>query len=226
MILFSTNKATNCRHRHARADIEACGPGAPRPTVHRGRVQFGQGPAGTDRDILDIARIESGRLNLTPERVNLVDSANSVIRVFDGLARQKCLNLSLIFKPEGRGPAVLIDPLRFKQVLTNLISNAIKFTEHGEVTLELNLLPTDTADQIELQLSVKDTGIGISQRDQERLFEPFTQVENTGQLALNGACLGLVICRNDGGLSQADQRAERGYPYTDRVQNDGYGTPV
>ncbi|WP_300724385.1 transporter substrate-binding domain-containing protein [Pseudomonas sp.] len=147
-------------------------------------------------DILDIARIESGRLNLTPERVNLRDLANSVIRVFDGLARQKCLNLSLIFKPEGRGPDVLIDPLRFKQVLTNLISNAIKFTEHGEVTLELNLLPTDTADQIELQLSVKDTGIGISQRDQERLFEPFTQVENTGQLALNGAGLGLVICRS------------------------------
>lgn len=147
-------------------------------------------------DILDIARIESGRLNLTPERVNLRDLANSVIRVFDGLARQKCLNLSLIFKPEGRGPDVLIDPLRFKQVLTNLISNAIKFTEHGEVTLELNLLPTDTTGQIELQLSVRDTGIGISQRDQERLFEPFTQVESTGQPALNGAGLGLVICRS------------------------------
>ena len=147
-------------------------------------------------DILDIARIESGRLNLCPERVNLRNLANSVIRVFDGLARQKKLTLSLIFKPESRAPDVLIDPLRFKQIVTNLISNAIKFTKHGQVTLELDLRPTGTPDQIELQLSVKDTGIGISQRDQARLFEPFAQAENSGQLALSGAGLGLVICRS------------------------------
>ena len=147
-------------------------------------------------DILDIARIESGRLNLSPERVNLRSLASSVIRVFDGLARQKSLTLSLIFNPADSPPDVLIDPLRFKQILTNLISNAIKFTQHGQVTLELNLLPTGNADQVELQLSVKDTGIGISERDQARLFEPFAQVENSGQLALNGAGLGLVICRS------------------------------
>ena len=147
-------------------------------------------------DILDIARIESGRMSLTPERVNLRDLANSVIRVFDGLARQKSLNLSLTFKPEGRAPDVMIDPLRFKQIMTNLISNAIKFTERGQVTLELHLLASDTPHQIELQLSVKDTGIGISQRDQQRLFQPFSQVENNGKQALNGTGLGLVICRS------------------------------
>ena len=147
-------------------------------------------------DILDIARIESGRLNLSPERVNLRNLANSVIRVFDGLARQKNLTLSLIFKPESRAPDVLIDPLRFKQILTNLISNAIKFTKYGQVTLELGLRPTGTPDQVELLLSVKDTGIGISQRDQARLFEPFAQAESSGQLALSGAGLGLVICRS------------------------------
>ena len=147
-------------------------------------------------DILDIARIESGRMNLTPERVNLRELANSVIRVFDGLARQKSLGLILIFKPEGIAPDVLIDPLRFKQILTNLISNAIKFTERGQVTLELNMLATESPEQVEIRLSVKDTGIGISQQDQKRLFEPFAQVENSGQLALNGAGLGLVICRS------------------------------
>ena len=147
-------------------------------------------------DILDIARIESGRLNLSPERVNLRNLANSVIRVFDGLARQKSLTLSLIFKAEGSTPDVLIDPLRFKQILTNLVSNAIKFTAHGQVTLEMNLLPASSPNQAELQLSVKDTGIGISERDQARLFEPFAQAENSGQLALNGAGLGLVICRS------------------------------
>lgn len=147
-------------------------------------------------DILDIARIESGRLNLSAERVNLRELASAVIRVFDGLARQKKLSLSLIFNPSHNAPDVVIDPLRFKQILTNLISNAIKFTERGQVTLELNLLPTAITDHVELHLSVKDTGIGISENDQARLFEPFAQVENTGQLALGGAGLGLVICRS------------------------------
>ena len=147
-------------------------------------------------DILDIARIESGRLNLSPERVNLRNLAHSVIRVFDGLARQKNLTLSLQFHPRSDAPDVLIDPLRFKQILTNLVSNAIKFTRQGQVTLAINLLPASTSDHTELQLSVQDTGIGISDRDQARLFEPFAQAENSGQLALNGAGLGLLICRS------------------------------
>ena len=147
-------------------------------------------------DILDIARIESGRLNLSPERVNLRNLAHSVIRVFDGLARQKNLTLSLQFHPRGDAPDVLIDPLRFKQILTNLVGNAIKFTRQGQVTLAINLLPASTPDHTELQLSVQDTGIGISDRDQARLFEPFAQAENSGQLALNGAGLGLLICRS------------------------------
>ena len=147
-------------------------------------------------DILDIARIESGRLNLSPERVNLRNLAHSVIRVFDGLARQKNLTLALQFHPRGDAPDVLIDPLRFKQILTNLVSNAIKFTRQGQVTLAVNLLPASTPDHTELQLSVQDTGIGISDRDQARLFEPFAQAKNSGQLALNGAGLGLLICRS------------------------------
>ena len=147
-------------------------------------------------DILDIARIESGRMSLTPERVNLRDLASSVIRVFDGLARQKSLHLSLTFKPEGRAPDVMIDPLRFKQIMTNLISNAIKFTERGQVNLELHLLASDTPHHVDLQLRVRDTGIGISQQDQERLFEPFAQGQNSAKLAINGTGLGLVICRS------------------------------
>ena len=147
-------------------------------------------------DILDIARIESGRLNLCPERVNLHQLAHSVMRIFDGLARQKNLTLDLRFDATDDLPDVLIDPLRLKQILTNLISNAIKFTQQGRVTLEINLLPAGTPERTELHLSVKDTGIGISERDQARLFEPFAQAQNSGQLALNGAGLGLVICRS------------------------------
>jgi len=147
-------------------------------------------------DILDIARIESGRLSLAPERVNLREVIESVARVFDGLARQKTLSLVLEFTPDFHDNDVLIDPLRFKQVLSNLVSNAIKFTERGQVKIKVQLQPTQLSQQIEMNLVVEDTGIGISREDQQRLFEPFAQADNSGHLARSGAGLGLVICRS------------------------------
>ncbi|WP_395608457.1 transporter substrate-binding domain-containing protein [Pseudomonas sp. B22129] len=147
-------------------------------------------------DILDIARIESGRLSLAPERVNLREVIESVARVFDGLARQKTLSLLLEFKPELDDTDVLIDPLRFKQVLSNLVSNAIKFTERGQVKIRVDVQTTELPQQVEMKLVVEDTGIGISRDDQLRLFEPFAQADNSGQLARSGAGLGLVICRS------------------------------
>ena len=147
-------------------------------------------------DILDIARIESGRLSLAPERVNLKEVIESVVRVFDGLARQKTLSLLLEFKPELDDTDVLIDPLRFKQVLSNLVSNAIKFTERGQVKIKVDVQATEMPQQVELRLVVEDTGIGISRDDQLRLFEPFAQADNSGHLARSGAGLGLVICRS------------------------------
>uniref|UniRef100_UPI003C7744F7 sensor histidine kinase n=1 Tax=Pseudomonas viridiflava TaxID=33069 RepID=UPI003C7744F7 len=107
-------------------------------------------------DILDIARIESGRLSLAPERVNLREVIESVVRVFDGLARQKTLSLSLAFNPDRDDTEVLIDPLRFKQGLSNLVSNAIKFTERGQVTIKVEVLPTELAQQVEMKLVVED----------------------------------------------------------------------
>ena len=147
-------------------------------------------------DILDIARIESGRLSLAPERVNLREVIESVVRVFDGLARQKTLSLLLEFTSDLEHTEVLIDPLRFKQVLSNLVSNAIKFTERGEVKIKVDVSATELAQQVEMKLVVEDTGIGISREDQMRLFEPFAQADNSGQLARSGAGLGLVICRS------------------------------
>ncbi|MFC6336729.1 transporter substrate-binding domain-containing protein [Pseudomonas sp. CCM 7891] len=147
-------------------------------------------------DILDIARIESGRLSLAPERVNLRDVIESVVRVFDGLARQKTLSLVLEFNPRFDDIDVLIDPLRFKQVLSNLVSNAIKFTERGQVKVKVDVEATKLEQQVQMKLVVEDTGIGISREDQQRLFEPFAQADNTGHLARSGAGLGLVICRS------------------------------
>jgi two-component system sensor histidine kinase EvgS len=146
-------------------------------------------------DILDIARIESGRLTLSPERANLRQLSESVVRVFDGLARQKGLLLHLDLDSRVNID-VLIDPLRFKQILSNLISNAIKFTEHGQVRINLQVEEADDPQQIRLQVSIEDEGIGISQIDQQRLFAPFAQADNSGQLARSGAGLGLVICRS------------------------------
>ncbi|PYC03542.1 histidine kinase [Pseudomonas protegens] len=144
-------------------------------------------------DILDIARIESGRLSLSPERANLRDLVESVFRVFDGLARQKGLRLELDLDSSVNGD-VLVDPLRFKQVLSNLLSNAIKFTEHGGVQIRLQA-EGDDAQLLPLLLTVKDTGIGIDPDDQQRLFQPFSQVPGQHQNARSGTGLGLVICR-------------------------------
>ncbi|MGC5701950.1 transporter substrate-binding domain-containing protein [Pseudomonas sp. NFXW11] len=144
-------------------------------------------------DILDIARIESGRLSLSPKRANLRELVESVARVFEGLARQKRLNLVLDIDSSINGE-VLVDGMRFKQILSNLVSNAIKFTEAGfvKVTICGELLANSL---LRVRLSVEDSGIGISPSDQQRLFRPFAQVERNVQNT-EGTGLGLVICRS------------------------------
>ncbi|WP_454842338.1 transporter substrate-binding domain-containing protein [Pseudomonas hormoni] len=147
-------------------------------------------------DILDIARIESGRLSLSPERVNPSEIVGSVVRIFEGLARQKNLELLLELNPANPAIDVLLDPMRFKQVLSNLVSNAIKFTEQGQVRITAELLATPEPEQVRMLLQVEDSGIGISEQDQRRLFEPFAQANGTGQSGRGGAGLGLVISRS------------------------------
>ncbi|TWC18830.1 MULTISPECIES: transporter substrate-binding domain-containing protein [unclassified Pseudomonas] len=145
-------------------------------------------------DILDIARIESGRLSLSPERANLRELVESVVRMFEGAARQKGLRLSLDFDLKACCD-VLIDPLRFKQILSNLLSNAIKFTDEGEVGLSVKAAPSVCGERLAIHVQVKDTGIGISAKDQEQLFSPFGQASNHHQSARGSSGLGLVICR-------------------------------
>ncbi|MHA6575436.1 transporter substrate-binding domain-containing protein [Pseudomonas yamanorum] len=145
-------------------------------------------------DILDVARIESGKLSLAPERANLHELVQSVVRIFEGLARQKNLRLALDLDARANGD-VLIDPLRFKQVVSNLLSNAIKFTDEGEIHLSLEVLPSTLEGRLSVRLRVEDSGIGISAEDQQRLFSPFTQAGNNNQSARVGSGLGLVISR-------------------------------
>ncbi|VVO37558.1 ATP-binding protein [Pseudomonas fluorescens] len=146
-------------------------------------------------DILDIARIESGHLSLTPERAHFRTLVESVVRVFEGLARDKLLRLVLELDHKS-DREVLIDPLRFKQIVSNVLSNAIKFTDTGEVRLKVQVEPGLQAGHLAICLRVEDTGIGISVHDQQRLFSPFTQVGNPAQSGRSGSGLGLVISRS------------------------------
>jgi two-component system sensor histidine kinase EvgS len=157
-------------------------------------------------DILDIARIESGHLSLTPERANLRELVESVCRVFEGLARQNELAWRIDLD-EHSDCDVLIDPTRFKQVLSNLLSNAIKFTPEGEVSLTLRVTPV-TPEHLTVSVRIEDTGIGIGDVDLHRLFSPFAQASNNQQSARGGSGLGLVIsrtlCEMMGGQLQLD----------------------
>lgn len=145
-------------------------------------------------DILDIARIESGRLSLVPERTNLHELLHSLVRVFEGLARQKRLSMKAQINIEP-DVEVMVDPLRFKQIVSNLLSNAIKFTAQGSVRISVTVCPGDTQGRLRVCLQVIDSGIGISVADQQRLFSPFSQAANNPHSARIGSGLGLMICR-------------------------------
>ena len=142
-------------------------------------------------DILDISRIETGHITLQPVPTNLVDLVRTTVRVFEGNARAKGLHLYAELPAE---PVwIMADPLRLKQILSNLISNAIKFTDRGEVQASLLIVSTDKHGKRPIELCVRDTGIGISPADQARLFNAFVQAD--GPRARQGAGLGLVISR-------------------------------
>jgi two-component system sensor histidine kinase EvgS len=143
-------------------------------------------------DILDLEKIESGKLELLPERANLRELAEAVVQVFDGMARSKGIALRLAISPQAHGE-VLVDAMRFKQILSNLVSNAVKFTTDGHVMLRLDAHAT-AGGRLRVAASITDTGIGISPADQQKLFAPFTQTQ-AGARASGGTGLGLCITR-------------------------------
>ncbi|WP_156156613.1 transporter substrate-binding domain-containing protein [Pseudomonas tussilaginis] len=145
-------------------------------------------------DILDIARIESGRLSLSPKRANLRELMESVVLVFESLSLQKGLDLQLDIDSSTHCD-VWIDPLRFKQVLSNLLSNAIKFTDEGSVKVNLRGEIIEQG-RINVYLQIEDTGIGISAEDQKKLFKPFSQAADGVHKGQEGAGLGLLISRS------------------------------
>lgn len=141
-------------------------------------------------DILDISKIESGKLELAPSPHSIAELSRSVINVFSANAREKGLYLTCSINTD---ETVLIDSMRYKQVISNLISNAIKFTQHGGVDLSISLLKEGA--ECLVTINVSDTGIGISKDDQDSLFQPFSQAEHSKEEHRSGTGLGLLICR-------------------------------
>ncbi|HOV57526.1 MAG TPA: ATP-binding protein [Rhodanobacteraceae bacterium] len=144
-------------------------------------------------DILDFSKIEAGKLELAPEASDLRRLTEACVNNFLGVASGKGLKLSWRFD-EGIGPAHRVDPLRLRQVLSNLLANALKFTHKGGVSLEVEQLMLD-GDTETLAFRVHDSGIGIAPEHQEKLFSPFSQVDSGTARQYGGTGLGLAICR-------------------------------
>ncbi len=143
-------------------------------------------------DILDVTRIEAGRLELLPAPCQLGQLAGETVGLFQAQAREKYLRLKLevLGAPD---TWLSVDPVRFKQIIANLLSNAIKFTREGQVSVVLGVWPQAHGARVEL--SVEDSGQGIAQADLLRLGAPYRQAAG-GRGSRVGAGLGLSICRS------------------------------
>jgi signal transduction histidine kinase/ActR/RegA family two-component response regulator len=157
------------------------------------------------RDILDLARVEAGEITLSPEPVAVAELCASVAALFDGRAREKGLTLKTEIEPAA-DVRVLADPLRLRQILTNLVSNGVKFTETGSVIIAARLVGT------QLHLEVSDTGVGFDAALKDGLFRRFGQADGSATRAHGGAGLGLPLCRRLAALMGAtlDCRSEPG----------------
>jgi signal transduction histidine kinase/CheY-like chemotaxis protein/ligand-binding sensor domain-containing protein len=142
-------------------------------------------------DILDFSKIESGNLELDSHAFDLRQCVEDVMDVFSVKAAQ--VGLDLVYQIDNQIPAQIVsDSHRLRQILLNLMGNAMKFTHHGEIFVKIDLLKIEK-DQMELAFQVRDTGIGIPQDKLSRLFKAFSQVDSSTTRKYGGTGLGLVI---------------------------------
>jgi len=153
----------------------------------------GQHLLGLINDILDISKIEAGKMELQFEEVELIDLINSVMSTAVGLVKDKPIKLCHIL-PDSL-PLVMADNTRIRQVLLNFLSNAAKFTDEGSITIKaVETLSPDG--QPEVLVTVTDTGEGIAEEDRDKLFQPFSQVDDSPTRKTGGTGLGLSISRS------------------------------
>jgi two-component system sensor histidine kinase/response regulator len=154
-------------------------------------------------DILDFSKIEAGKLDLEYLPISLRHVVEGVADTLATNADIKDVDLTVYVDPEI--PADLLgDPVRLRQILFNLGGNAIKFSPHGGVTMRVDLLTPPDRGEAKLRFTVNDSGIGISEKAQAKLFEPFIQAESTTTRRFGGTGLGLSICRRLVGMMDGD----------------------
>lgn len=147
---------------------------------------------GLVNNILDFSKIEAGKMDITPVEYDLSSVINDLVNMIQVRADNKGLLLSLDFDPDI--PKVLFgDEIRVKQVIINLLTNAVKYTQKGTITFTVKYSETDDPSFIDLNVSVRDTGIGIKQEDLDRLFEKFSRIEEERNRNIEGTGLGMNI---------------------------------
>ena len=154
----------------------------------------GQHLLGIINDILDFSKIESGHMELETVDFELVKLIEDTLVMFAQPADEKGLELAAQFIPPNRAIAIKGDPFRLKQVFANLINNAIKFTNQGEVIVRTRIVEESEA-QIQIHICVEDTGIGIPEMHHNKIFQHFSQADGSTTRQYGGTGLGLTICK-------------------------------
>ena len=145
-------------------------------------------------DVLDLSKIEAGKLQLSPQGTDVSDLAGEILALFEPMAEAKGVRLSCEVDPDHLVP-VMIDAQRLRQILMNLLSNAVKHTERGSVVLRLSMRPSPLGEGHDMRLSVSDTGTGVAPEQQAQIFEAFYQAESPDGKARQGTGLGLSITK-------------------------------
>ena len=154
-------------------------------------------------DVLDFAKIESGKLSIENNMLSLADVLDDMNNLFHQLATDK--NITFTITASNTVPQSFVsDIVRLKQILTNLLSNAFKFTEKGYVKLSIDAKPTNISSHMDLIFKVEDTGIGIDEKFLDRIFDHFEQQSGQDSRKFGGTGLGLAICKKLSLLINAD----------------------
>ncbi|WP_334169877.1 response regulator [Zoogloea sp.] len=174
--------------------------------------QSGRHLLGIINDILDFSKIESGHIELEAIDFDLVELVEDSVAMFAQPAAEKGLELASQLSPPNVALRMRGDAFRLRQVLANLLSNAIKFTRHGEVVVRAHVVPD--GEQLQVGLSVEDTGVGISAAARQKIFEHFSQADGSTTREFGGTGLGLAISRRlvelMGGRIGVDSEVGRG----------------
>ncbi len=178
-------------------------------------------------DILDFSKIEAGKLALEEVEFEVASVVEEVLSLFAEVGQARGIALAGVVDP-AMPSHVCGDPARLRQILTNLVGNAIKFTERGEVVILVEQLPSEARDSL-VRFEVRDTGQGIAPDRLSRLFQPFSQADASTTRRYGGTGLGLVICKRlaelMGGGIGVDSEVGRGSTFTFSVRLPSVATP-